>query len=208
MEANDSVLEYVIGLLPAEKVREAVEHFAGEVKQAVAGIIEQGLPGGFPPGSCKLNQVMQLRVGRLWPHNKLPSWNESLKSPHRNGFSHACRWLLGRATDGAKRCQKTFFRNPWPLFPATLAIQGNPVGPLNCGGPTMPLPGHLPPDRDRARGVPVQKRKRPSQKDTSPLESSWFYLALPCRRLRRLRLRRRYESPYRSRQEQGVETTR
>jgi hypothetical protein len=35
-------------------------------------MIEQGLPGGVLPGSCKLNQVLQLRIGRLWPHKETP----------------------------------------------------------------------------------------------------------------------------------------
>jgi hypothetical protein len=88
-------------------------------------MIEQGLPSGFLPGSCKLNQVMQLRVGRLWPHKTLPSWKESLESPHRNEYSRVCRWLLGCATVGSKRGQNTFLRNLWPFSVPTVAKQGN-----------------------------------------------------------------------------------
>jgi hypothetical protein len=72
VEANEGVLKHVIGLLPAAKVRIAVEHLAGQPQQPVARMIEQGLPGGFLPGSCKLNQVLQLRIGRLWPHEETP----------------------------------------------------------------------------------------------------------------------------------------
>src|SRR5262249_46589017 len=47
LQADDGVLEDVVGLLPAVDLRIALEHLAREAAQAFAGIVEQLAAGGL-----------------------------------------------------------------------------------------------------------------------------------------------------------------
>jgi len=140
VEANERVLEHVIGLLPAAKVRVAVEHLAGEAKQPVAGMIEQGLPGLLLPGSCKVDQVLNLRIGCLcshkWnPRHGLSRWNQAILS----GFPAEFTGQLAVRQPGRKGVRKKSL-GIVALFPGECRMAGKArrsVPPMRMESQTM-----------------------------------------------------------------------
>jgi hypothetical protein len=116
VKANERVLKNVIGLLPAAKVRVAVEHLPGQAKQPVAGMIEQGLPGLLLPGSRKVDQVLNLRIGCLCSHKWNPRHGLSRwESSHFIGFSSGIHRPTSCAIAGQERGQKKIFRQRGPF---------------------------------------------------------------------------------------------